>query len=387
MTTAKYTFKVESLRKFSDPVAPARARYFAVCRTKDLPTDFPMETNPREQNLASKVAKKIRDGFVGEETGPMFHLLNRGLLISAESVQFDNQTDDLTIVMSDRFTHGIVDGGHTYKVITLNQSAVTEPRFVTLEIITGVEGNFEAIAGARNTSVQVKEKSLAELEGKLNDIKDLVKGLPFEMDVAYKENEEKEIDVQEVISILTIFHNKRHNSHPVFTYSSKGRTLQSYLEDYDSYKMFRNVSADIFKLHDAVKRTFPDSLKEQGGRPGGLKEIGYKKGKLRWPLYFSPKQENDFERIAYDVPAGFVYPILGAMRFMLEIDEPTGKYKWRVNDIIAFYEKVVGSKLVQLTIDASSELGRNPNAVGKSSRHWEGLYNYVAATFLTAAKP
>jgi len=38
---------------------------------------------------------------------------------------------------------------------------------------------------------------------------------------------------------------------------------------------------------------------------------------------------------------------------------------------------------VELTLQASDELGRNPMAVGKSSRHWEGLYNYVAATYLT----
>lgn len=387
MPQTKYTFAVESLRKFPDPVTPGRARYLAVCETKNLPIDFPMDTNPREQNLASKVAKKIRDGFLGEETGPMFHLLNRGMLISAENVQFDNQTDEITIIMSDLLTHGVVDGGHTYRVITGNQGAVTEPRFVTLEIMTGVEANFEAIAGARNTSVQVKEKSLAELEGKLDNIKTLTKGLPFEADIAYKENEEKEIDVQEVIAVLTIFHNDRHTSHPVYTYSSKGRTLQAYLENVDGYKKLGPVAKDIFKLHDHIKRTFPETVKDLGGRPGALKEIGYKNGKLRWPLYFSRKQAGDFERIAYDIPAGFVYPILGAMRFMLESDSTTSDYRWKTVDIVKFYQETVGNKLVQLTLDASSELGRNPMGVGKSGRHWEGLYNYVAATFLTPTKP
>jgi hypothetical protein len=87
------------------------------------------------------------------------------------TVVYDNQKDEITIVMSNLQTHGIVDGGHTYKVITGNQAGVTEDRYVTLEIMTGVEDDFEAIAGARNTSVQVKEKSLAELEGKLDNIK------------------------------------------------------------------------------------------------------------------------------------------------------------------------------------------------------------------------
>jgi hypothetical protein len=382
MSQTKYTFAVESLRKFADPITPGRARFFTVVNTKFLPTDFPLETNPREQNLNSKVARKIRDSFLGPDSGSLFHLLNRGLLLSADSVSFDNQKDEITIVMSNLQTHGVVDGGHTYKVITGNQALASEPRYVTLEIMTGVEDDFEAIAGARNTSVQVKEKSLAELEGKLDNIKAVIRGLPFAGDVAYKENEEKAVDVQDVIAILTIFHNDRNTTHPVYAYSSKGRTLQVYLEGIDGYKKLEPVAKEIFKLHDHIKKTFPELYKDTGGRPGALKEIGYKNGKLRWPLYFSPKIGGDLERTAYDVPSGFVYPILGAMRFLLDKDSATGNYKWKT-DPLKLYDKVVGTKLVELTIDASSELGRNPMAVGKSSRHWEGLYNYVAATYLT----
>jgi hypothetical protein len=214
---------------------------------------------------------------------------------------------------------------------------------------------------------------LAELEGKLDNVKTLVKGLPIENDIAYKENEEKEIGVQEVIAVLTIFHNERHASHLVYAYSSKGRTLQAYLENVDGYKKLGQVAKDIFRLHDHIKRTFPETAKDLGGRPGALKEIGYKNNKLRWPLHFSRKQAGDFERIAYDVPAGFVYPILGAMRFILETDPATGNYRWKGGDIVKFYQDTVGKKLVELTLEASSEPGRNPMAVGKSGRHWEGL--------------
>jgi hypothetical protein len=391
MSQTKFTFPVESLRKFADPNKPGRARHFAVCETKHLPKNFPLETNPREQNLNSRVAKKIRESFLGEETGPIFHLLNRGLLISADSVHYDNQTDEMTIVMTDFRTHGVVDGGHTYEIITGENGSIEEPRFVTLEVLTGIEDIFEQVAGARNTSVQVKEKSLAELEGRLDTIKALVKGLPFSDDIAYRENEDKMIDVQEVIALLTIFHSdlltkvkddgSREISHPVSSYSSKGRTLQIYLDNEESFKKFAPVVPAIFKLHDHIKRTFPDNVKDLGGRPGAMKEIGYKKGKQRWPLYFSAKDGGDFEKSAYEIAAGFVYPILGGMRFLIETSDD-GNYRWKT-DPIKFYQSDVGKKLVELTTDASDELGRNPMAVGKSSRHWEGLYNYVAATYLT----
>jgi hypothetical protein len=390
MSQTKFTFTVESLRKFADPNKPGRARHFAVCDTKYLPKNFPMETNPREQNLNSKVAKKIRESFLGEETGPIFHLLNRGLLISAEGVQYDNQTDEMTIAMSDPGTHGIVDGGHTYKIVTSEDGSLPEPRFVTLEVVTGIEDIFEKVAGARNTSVQVKEKSLAELEGRLEIVKNLIRSLPFENDVAYRENEDKPIDVQEVIAVLTIFHNELHLRakdgggkemvHPVFAYSGKGRTLQVYLGNETSYEKLAPIAEKVFKLHDRVKRTFPKFMQELGARPGARKEFGYRKGKLHWPLYYSPKQNGEVEKMAVEIPAGFVYPVLGAMRFLVE-EGSDGKYQWKA-DPLKLWDNELGKKLVELSMAASDELGRNPMAVGKSSRHWEGLYNYVAATYL-----
>lgn len=380
-----FTFKVESFRKLPDPINPdERERYYAFCDTKNLPPDFPMETNPREQNLNTKVAKKIKGGFF-DQGSQLFHLLNRGLLISADSVDFNNHNGILTIEMTDQWRHGLVDGGHTYRIVTSNenQEQLSVPQYITLEIMTGVEDDFELIAGARNTSVQVKEKSLAELEGKLDIIHDLVAGEPFEDDVAYVENEDKPIDVENVISLLTMFHTKIHGeAQPWYTYSVKVRTLQTYLQNEKSYAHLSGISSKIFRLHDHVKRTFPDFYKSVSGgnfgRLGALKEIGYKNGKLAYPLYFSPKQNGEFEKVAHDIPGGFVYPILGAMRVLAEPDSK-GKYKWLV-DPISFYNSVA-SKLVELTMEASGDFGRNAMAVGKSPRHWEGLYNYVAATY------
>jgi hypothetical protein len=386
-----FTFKVESFRKLPDPITPDdRERYFAFCNTKNLPADFPMETNPREQNLNSKVAKKIKEGFFNVKDGeastenPLFHLLNRGLLISAGSADFNNHNSMLTIEMTDPWRHGLVDGGHTYRIVTSKDGQEPlVPQFITLEIITGVEDDFEAIAGARNTSVQVKQKSLAELEGKLDIVHELVEGTPFEKEIAYVENEDKPIDVENVIALLTLFHTKIHGeAQPWYTYSIKARTLQVYLDHERSYAGLAPIAPKIFQLHDHIKRTFSDYYKSvtggSFGRLGALKEIGYKDGKLSYPLYFSPRKNGDFEKIAHDIPGGFVYPILGAMRVLAEPDAK-GKYKW-LTEPISFYD-TVASKLVELTMLASGEFGRNAMAVGKSPRHWEGLYSHVAATY------
>lgn len=383
-TLIDYSFPVFALRKMPDPVNDTQfGRYFAVAKVSDLPNNLPKDTNPRKQNLKTHVAKKITAGLMGHDTGSIFHLLNRGMLISAESVKFDNQTNILTLRLPNKEKHGVVDGGHTYEVIKDNIAEMPFDQYVTIEIMTGIEDDFMEIAGARNTSVQVKDKSLAELEGKLDVIHSLVKGLPFENNINYVEFDTNEIDVLDIIAILTIFHNDLHKSSPpVYCYSGKSSALKIYLKQPDSYLKLRDVAADIFNLYDHIKRSMWAIYKEElGGDLGKLKEIGYKDGRLKFPLKYSPKVDGDFEKIKYDIPAGFLYPILGAMRFLLDTSED-GSYTWKVNPI-KFYNEHAGKQLIELTMEATKELGRNPMAVGKSPRHWKGLYNQNVATYTT----
>jgi hypothetical protein len=375
----EYSFQVSALRKMPDPFNEAQySRYFAVAKVTDLPTNLPKDTNPRKQNLHTAVAKKIAIGLEGRDTGQLFHLLNRGLLISAESVIFDNKQNILTLRLPNKDKHGLVDGGHTYEVIKANLENLPYDQYVTIEIMTGIEDDFTEIAGARNTSVQVKDKSLAELEGKLGVIHTLMKGLPFEHDINYVEFDEKDIDVLEVIAILTIFHNDLHkNAHPIYCYSGKAKALKVYLKQPEVYLKLREVVADIFALHDHIKKTMWTVYKKLGGDLGKLKEIGYK-DKARFSLYFSPRKAGEVEKIKYEIPNGFTYPILGGLRFLLETGSD-GVYKWKTNPT-TFYDEHAAEKLIDLTMEASKELGRNPAAVGKSVRHWNGLYDKVVAT-------
>ena len=59
--------------------------YIAICDVKDLPGDFPMETNPREQKMTTNVAKKIKESLLNTSELD-FYLLNRGILLSAKDV-------------------------------------------------------------------------------------------------------------------------------------------------------------------------------------------------------------------------------------------------------------------------------------------------------------
>lgn len=382
------SFKVETFRRLPDPVEPdKRERYYALCDVEQLPRDLPTDTNPRLQNTNTKVARKIREGLLGS-FGRMFHLLNRGLLLSAESAEFDNKTSMLTIRMPNGECHGLVDGGHTYRIILEEIENLPLKQFVTLEIMTGIQDDFTNVAGARNTSVQVQEKALADLEHKLDVIKRIVAPERFADDVAYKQFDDREIDVLDVIAILTMFNIDLYadpSSHPIFCYSSKGRSLQVYLDENkrDTYAKLGNIAHDIFSLHDHIHRTFAEKYQDgTGGHLGKRKEIPVR-AEPHYPLKFT-KGATGFERIRYEIPAGFVYPILGAMRFLVAQDDAKSEFQWKVPNLIEFYDAHVGQDLVRTTMEASMDYGQNPQAVGKSRRHWESLYNVVAIKYLQA---
>ena len=72
-------------------------------------------------------------------------------------------------------------------------------------------------------------------------------------------------------------------------------------------------------------------------------------------------------------PNGFIYPILGAFRALVE--ERDGMYCWKKNPFAAL-EKV-GAELVESTVSMSRSLGNNPQSVGKEANIWKTLYMTV----------
>lgn len=61
------TFRVQSFRRIPNPYLKSEEgeksaeMYIAICDVKDIPDNFPMETNPREQKMTTAVAKRLRN--------------------------------------------------------------------------------------------------------------------------------------------------------------------------------------------------------------------------------------------------------------------------------------------------------------------------------------
>lgn len=394
LENGKMTFKVKSFRRIPNPYLtkeneaagdPVPQMYIAICDVTDIPDNIPMKTNPRKQKLTTAVAKKIRASLL-DQSALDFYLLNRGLLVSAEAATFDNYRNELTITFADDDVHGDVDGGHTYEIIKQCRSQI-EPgtQFVKIEILCGVESIFTQLAAARNTSVQVKDQSIAELENKFEIVKLGIGEEPFFGSVYFQENDEGSIDVQEILAILNMFNVDRYptsnmDSFPKVSYTGRKGCVDYYLKQYDEhgesssnpYMKMLPIMADIFRLYDQLESKMAEyyGVVVTNGRYGATKGVSTAKDDdHKFDAKFSNK------KLWHSTPTGFIYPILGSLRANIKTDE-SGNYCWKV-DPFDLLDKV-GPELVQTTVERSRTLGGNPNAVGKDTGNWKTLFMTVA---------
>ena len=372
--------KENSFRELDDPFNSVSKKYVFYVKVKDVPEGIPMATNPRDQKLTSGVAQAITDSL--ESNDGYFHLKNRGIVLSAKSCAYNNKTGEVTINFTDESLHGNIDGGHTYKIVCEHRNAGLD-QYVQFEVMTGVEDIIENLAEARNTSVQVDEKSMAELQQKFDPIKEGLEGMPFFTRIAFKQNQQafddetdkklKMIDAREIVAIINMFNIQKFDgqNHPIKAYSSKAKMLELYLEDPESYRKYVNIMPDFFDLYDVIEMEFATAFNETGGRYGRKRYSGYKNNAI------IGKSKFDLHDIFYKIPDGLMYPTVAAFRSLVVYNDTTEKYEWK-NGInpISVWDKCKENLTSQI-MNFSSSIGDNPNKVGKDSNIWNLTYMIV----------
>jgi AIPR protein len=390
----------DNFRKIGDPVNKGKCVYHAFVQIRHLPSVVSMNPNPRAHDVDNKITEIIYESLTKENT-KLFHLLNRGITISAGEVDYDNKREILRIKMPDEVAHGDLDGGNTFKAIerAKRERGHESPppsfmdAYVKLEILTGVEDDIVQLAEARNTSAQVKPFALDNLARMFDWIKGTLKNETFANNIVYKEGEDKDINVADIICLMTLFHpNYNGTSHPIKAYTSKRACLLDFEREFgkdgspdpNGYRKLEPVLVQILKLYDHVHAGCGSHYKAIGGissigkdsagaekkspREGRLRELGGSK-----ELYFQGG------RVSHSWPTGFLYPMLGSLRALL--DTSSKKVQWLVEDPFEFFDRN-GKMLVETTLERSEELSRNPNAVGKSKGHWQQLYGMVKLKML-----
>lgn len=309
--------------------------------------------------------------------------MNRGLVISADEVRFDNKTSEVQLTMSDQDIHGLLDGGHSYNIIR-EETDAERPVFVKVEILTGLtRENITSIVDARNTSNQVKDESLMNLQGKFDGLQKALKNESYYDDIAWSEYEtdhegaQKPIDVREIISILMCFDatNFSKSTHPVNAYRSKSAALKHFKEHISDFKKLYKIAPDLMRLHDAIYLALPElynkARKQSGVVSGG--KFGNLTGAFVYPEGKKKALDYTVDSSAYFVPAGFVFPILGAFRALLM--EKGDRFIWAPGlDPFKLLNNGLGTKLAEILGNNARE-DQNPSKTGKSPNLWQSLYS------------
>lgn len=397
----KFTFPVKSFKKLEEPFEGLkRPKYRFYVEVKDVPSELMnwMDTNPREQRLTTEVAKQIKNSL--NEDNCSFHLWNRGILLSAEDITYDNKTQEATMIFTNPNCHGNIDGGHTLRIIIENNGYIAENpnlycrQYVEFEVITGIDSTV-LLAEARNTSTPVDTMSIEELNKTFESLKEILKGQEIEGDyyfnrISFKQNEhhnEEEIkkniiDGREIIAILNMFNPtlyKAGGTHPITSYTGKEASLKRFLDmglgkdvsderkrqrREEEIEKMKPIIPTILEIWDLVERTLPDMAKRNRKKYGSKNYSNY--GECSNLSTFSNK------KLDYVVPKGLLYPLVGAFRALVEFDEKNNQYIWGADPFAAWED--LGPRLVEAILQASSENKDNPQSVGKSTSTWDLLY-------------
>ncbi len=368
------------VRKLQDPTNPNVVRSVGYCAFERLPFTIPMDPNPRqptEKSLHSSLADDIRTTAV--ESRGLFHLVNAGIFVLADSVDYNNEKGLLVFVVDTERGQGLYNGGHTLKLIEeLVQNGFkqmddsTQRQYCNFDIQVGVDAkNLADIAEGRNRTVPLKEKTLAEYQDKFEWLKEALNNKPYKDLIGYVENHDKPEDIERVICRLTavncLIYDK--DTQPIVAYTSKKRCFELFINEPDRFRPLSPVVPDVLELYEHLIAHAKDHYLAHvpGGKfvqwEGAVKQLQRTTDKL--PL--------TGEEVKYRVADGWLIPLLAAFRALLQVKD--GEVSWLVDPKVIY--KRIGGRLIRILYETHTTLGKNPNAVGKYENVYRQLYAEV----------
>lgn len=383
----KLKFKVNAIRTLTSPYkkyekdeSTFETIYYLLVNMKDLPDNIPLDVNPRVPKMGTNVAKRLIHAVVEPETD--FYINNRGIVISAKALSYNSSDLEVTIDIgnqdddNDKFSYGILDGGHTYTAIIQNRDRIPADieKYVRVEVITNVI-NITRLSDARNTSVQVSDIALFNLEDSFEDVRKAIKGQSYENDIAYKDNENKPINISELLRLMYAFDIKKYpddSMAPIQSYSGKAQVFKRYKEAYSTnfYKSLTKQIPTLVKLYDLIEKELSIKYNEYK-RALGFSQPHF--GNVKGVEYVEKGSETIFlhEKTLYNISSGYIYPIFGAFRSLLQCDDETDEVSWLFDPLEIWQE--IGASITQNTFETIN----NPQLAGKDKQLWLSNYRIV----------
>ena len=341
---------------------------------------------------ASERKKPYKDMLDTVETSPStFHRKNRGIIYLCEKFEFDNGKHVLRVTVPNIPAHelddlengdpkfGIADGGHTFSVIEQTVARAnelseregwTEP-FVRVHFLAGQafeSGELEQVVEALNTSSQVQQYTLDEYQNKFDELKEALKKGGFDPElIAFRENEEKDWEVREVIQRLACFLKDRWKSiQPSSMYKSKGKALDLYTSDAsrDEFRKLYDVAADVVTLPEFIQSEFSRGDAVKGRKFGKVRAVKT----LKKP--YTPPGTTYTTDHQMDLAASL--PIAAAFRELLEVNGD--RYYWKVDYKEVF--KVAAEELYRALLN-KVKTAKAVNSLGADTEYWTQCSNIV----------
>lgn len=365
---------------------------FKLLANQDLPKIFGddffrvwTKVNPREQKLDGPVMKEISRTW--NDYPLEFYRINRGIVLTAESVTYNNETGTAQIRFSIPKLHGGLDGMHTLKKLLedlIPSSYVTdddddddssleevdleseindedreekvEPdRYINCEVWVGLLPEQVArLSQGRNTSRTVAPYGIMEIRGDFLELENAIKShnKQYAAKVAFKPNQHIEglddfrpISVLEILQLLMAMdiENYSADDHPIEAYKNRAFGPTFFAPKYDlegrednprsrreEYVQMFPLIGDFLELYDRLRLEIPrayDSVKTNTPRKWSKVLAGKGNKKV---------SSREAEELLYVDPSGetkvglsptsLFFPIFSAFRAYLRKED--NQYVW-----------------------------------------------------------
>jgi len=378
----------EHIKRLNDP---ADAGLFHLETWLPFSAAAKLERGNANVRPASQKKKPFRDMVETVETNPStFHRKNRGIIYVCEKFEFDNKARLLRVTIPDidptdfeelengEPKFGIADGGHTFEVILQTVARINELReregwtepFVRVHFLAGQafeSGELEQLVEALNTSSQVQQFTLDEYQNKFDELKETLQKGGFDPNVvAFRENEDKEWDVRDIVQRLACFLKERwKTTQPAQMYRSKGKALDLYTNEatHDEFRKLYDVAAEVVTLPEFIQAEFSRDT-GKGRKFGKIRAV--KTLKKPWTPA-GTQYTTDHEM---DLAASL--PIAAAFRELLELKGD--RYYWSAD-----YKEVFKTAADELykTLLTKVRTAKAVNSLGADTEYWTQCANII----------
>jgi len=355
--------------------------YEVLLNVADIPEGIPTDPNPRDAKPSGKTYVEIINSLNSDDG--MFHKKNKGMTLVVGKTDYNSKTQLLKLCFRKgkdaMSSDGLLDGGHTYRIIQEHREDGLENQYVKATILVGIAPEMiPEISAGLNNGTALKDSSKYNQENKFEGIKNSLKNESYAKDIIYYQNQDGSILVEDIITYMTALnidlYPTKEKQLPIVAYNSKASCLTKFGENPKSYQKFEKILPDILELYDYISTDLREAYNEEGGNAGMLKVYNSTKipsrGKRRiHKLSFTG--EETYHRLE----RGVNLAILSAFRTQIRTRKIKGVeyFVWKsgIDDVHSLLEDNA-LDLMEDVVNSYDDIG-NITALGKSPTLWRSL--------------